>query len=477
MEITSLYFVLISLVSILIFYLLPDKYRIIYLTILSCGFIATYSYFMLAYIIIYALINYFIGLRIPESKHKIALFRTGVIINLTQLLVLKYASFALDPVFQIFNSNIHISKLAEIIVPIGISYFTLQGIGYLINVKMGWEKPENKFLNFLLYITFYPKFLSGPVERSNHFLPQLKINQSFNEQQVSDGLRIALVGFFKKIAIANQLSPFISETYTNLSSTDGISLWILLILQPIYLYFDFSGYTDIAIGFAKTFGIELLPNFNRPFFSENVTTFWKRFHVSLSSWFNEYIFRQTSFKYRRWGVNASIYAVFLTFTLFGIWHGGGWTFMILGLLQALAINYEFLTKKWRMKLYSKMPDAFRIWFGRLCTYLFYCVSLVFFFSPDLNSVFMYFSKLTDFGGPLSLGPLSTKPLSVIVYIVIFLYLELLQNDFVDTFTKLEKFWSGDKKTSILFRWATYSSIITIIIVVGNKVHQFIYVNF
>ena len=124
---------------------------------------------------------------------------------------MKYASFAIDPIFQIFNSNLHISKLSEIIIPIGISYFTLQGIGYLINVKMGWEKPEKKFLNFLLYITFYPKFLSGPVERSNHFLPQLKITQSFNEQQVSEGLRIALFGFFKKVAIANQLAPYINK--------------------------------------------------------------------------------------------------------------------------------------------------------------------------------------------------------------------------------------------------------------------------
>ncbi len=479
MEITSLYFIILSIVSIFIFYLLNNKYRILYLAILSCSFIASYNYSILIYIIGYALINYFIGIKIPVSKHKIALFRTGIIINLSQLIILKYASFAIDPFFQIINVNFQISALSEIIIPVGISYFTLQGIGYLINVKMGWEKPENKFLSFLLYIIFYPKFLSGPIERSNHFLPQLKVNKIFNEQQVTEGLRIALFGFFKKLAIANSLAPYIQSAYTNLNSNDGYSFWIFFLLQPLYLYFDFSGYTDIAIGLSKTYGIELLPNFNRPFLSENVTTFWKRFHMSLSSWFNDYVFRQTSFKYRRWGIYASTYAVFVTWILFGIWHGAGWNFMILGLLQALAINYEFFTKKIRLRIFSKVPDYLRIWSGRILTYLFYCVALVFFFSPDISSAFVYFSKLTEFSGPsLSLiGPLSMTPFPVILYMAVFLFIELIQNDFTDTFNKLEHFWAGDKRRNRFFRWTTYSFIIAIVYVVGNEAHQFVYVNF
>ena len=130
-----------------------------------------------------------------------------------------------------------------------------------------------------------------------------------------------------------------------------MSLWILLLLVPIYLYFDFSGYTDIAIGFAKVFGIDLLPNFNRPFFSENMTSFWRRFHMSLSLWFNDYIFKQTSFRYRKWGIFASVFAVFITWMLFGIWHGAGWIFMLLGFLQAVAIYYEVFTRKIRFKFF------------------------------------------------------------------------------------------------------------------------------
>ncbi|MGB8491112.1 MAG: MBOAT family O-acyltransferase [Bacteroidales bacterium] len=479
MEITSLKFIILTFLAVFIFYLINNKYRNLYLALLSCGFIATYSISILVYILAYTAVNFFLGLKIPDPKYKIKLFRVGVIFNLLQLVLLKYSSFAVDPIFKLFGLNVHVSALSEILIPVGISYFTLQGIGYLVNVKMGWEKPEKNFPEFLLYFTFFPKFLSGPVERSTHFLPQLKTTKVFNEHQVTDGIRIVLIGLFKKIAIANPLAPFILSAYTNLNSTDGYSFWILFILQPIYLYFDFSGYTDIAIGISRTFGIDLLPNFNRPFLSENVSTFWKRFHMSLSSWFNDYVFRQTSFKYRKWGVYASTYAVFLTWILFGIWHGAGWNFMVLGLLQALAINYEFFTKKFRIKLFAKVPDSLRIWTGRILTYLFYCVALVFFFSPDLKSAFAYFSRLDEFSGvSLSLlGPLSMTPFPVIIYIAVFLMMELLQNDHLNTYNKLEKIWTSERKKSIIFRWVVYSIGITLIFIASNQMHQFVYVNF
>lgn len=477
MEITSIYFGLLSIVAIFIFYLLRHKYRIIYLTFLSCCFIAGFSYYLLIYVIAYSLVNYYIGIKIPLSRFKKKLFRTGIIINLSQLVVLKYASFTLDPIFQIFNSDVNFSGISQIIVPVGVSFFTLQGIGYLINIYMGWEKPEKNFIHFLLYIIFYPRFLSGPIERSNHFLPQLQVIQSFNEQKVTDGLKMALFGVFKKVAIANQLAPFINSCYANLNSADGFSLWILLLIQPLYLYFDFSGYTDIALGFAKTFGIELIPNFNRPFLSENITTFWKRFHISLSSWFNDYVFKQTSFKYRRWGIYASIYAVLVTWVLFGIWHGAGWNFMVLGLLQALAIIYEYFTRKWRISFFSKVPVYFKTWLGRLLTYLFFGGSLVFFFSPNLNSALVLFSKLNKVKGSMLDGIRSEIFLLVLIFIIVFLSIEIIKNDFTNIYNKLEFYWISNKKKYKLLRWALYFGVITILFVFSNEVQQFIYFQF
>lgn len=477
MEIISLKFALSAIASFIVFYLLNPKYRIGFLTVLSCGFIASYNYLLLIYVVIYALINYIIGIKIPGSKHKIALFRTGIILNLSQLILLRYSTFAIDPILQLFHWDIHVSRLSEIIVPIGISYFTLQGIGYLINTKMGWEKPEKNFVHFLLYLIFFPKFLSGPIERSNHFIPQLKKVQVFNEQQVADGLRIALFGFFKKVAIANQIAPFLTGTYSDLSTVDGSSLWIILFLQPLYLYFDFSGYTDIAIGFAKTFGIGLLPNFERPFFSENMTVFWRRFHISLSAWFNDYIFKQTSFKRRKWGIYASVYALLLTWTFFGIWHGAGWNFMMLGFVQALAIIYEFFTKKWRETLFSKIPGYFRLLIGRMFTFMFYGGSLVFFFSPNINTAFTFYAKLFDSRGSIIGVVLKEIPLSAIIFMIVFLSIELVQNDFKNIFNKLMNFWLNEKKMNMLFRWVVYSICITILFVLGSNIQEFIYAQF
>lgn len=477
MNIISLEFAIISVASVIIFYLLPGRFRVLFLSALSCVFIALLSYPGLIYVTFYALINYYIGIRIAESHNRLVPYRAGIVFNLLQLVLLRYSSFAIDPVFKVLGSTLQASVLSEIILPIGISYFTLQGIGYLINIKMGWEKPERNFMDFFLYIVFYPKFLSGPIERSNHFLPQLKVNRRFDEGQTSLGLRIALIGFFKKIAIANQLAPFINETYSNINLADGSSLWLVLILQPVYLYFDFSGYTDIAIGFAKAFGIELLPNFNRPFFSENVTAFWKRFHMSLSLWFNDYIFRQTSFRRRKWGIFASTYAVFVTFTLFGIWHGAGWNFMILGLLQALAINYEFFTRRFRLKMFSHTGDTFRVWAGRTTTYLFYAISLVFFFSRDIQSTWLFFTKLFSYGNPLPEIIIQKIPFSSIAFIIILLFAEYIQNDNRKLKVKSDLLWSGKNKQQIILRWLIYAFALTVILVLGNRAQQFIYTQF
>ena len=470
MEIASLKFAVLALLSVFGFYLIKPKYRIVFLALLSCGFIATYSYNLLIYVLFYALINFSLGKKIPGSNCKKFLFRAGIVFNLAQLIILKYSSFAIDPFFQILGSNIKVAKIAEVIIPVGISFFTLQGIGYLVNIKMGWEQPEKKFLHFLLYIIFYPKFLSGPIERSKHFLQQLKTIHSFNEKQVTDGLRIALIGLFKKIVIANELGVIVSSTYSDLNSYGGLSLWIVVLIQPLYLYFDFSGYTDIAIGFAKTFGIELLPNFNKPFLSENVTTLWRRMHMSLSLWFNDYVFKQISFRYRKWGKYAPVFAVFVTFTLFGIWHGAGWNYMALGFTQALAINYEFFTKRSRVAIFSKLPDFFRIWIGRLSTYLFFGITHIFFFSSDIKTSFNFFARLTSSDIRLPKEFIPETVILAIIFSIVFLIMEVISSDFSTFNSKLEEYWRNHRFFRISFY---YVMAVAILIFIGDQA-TFIY---
>lgn len=476
MSITSLNYLITIIVTTGVFHLLKPKHRNIYLVILSCGFIATYTITGLIYVIFFTLFNYLVGIKLNQTKSVKTVFHVGIAINLLQLVLLRYADFLIDPLIAPFTGNVNISKIAEIIVPVGISYFTLQGIGYLINVKMSWEKPERNFIDFLLYIIFFPKFLSGPIERSNHFLPQLKDKYLFDSDGITSGFRLILLGLFKKIAIANALAPYIVNTYSGIENVASTSAWVILLLQPLYLYFDFSGYTDIAIGTGRLFGIELLPNFNRPFFSRNMTNFWKRFHISLSSWFNDYIFRQTSFNLRRWGIYASITGLLVTWILFGIWHGAGWTFMLLGCLQALAIIYEFFSKKWRAKLFSKLPDKLGLWIGRFFTYLFFCVALVFFFAPDLKAVLGFFDKLINFEAYISFDGISALPFMLFVYIPIFLVVELFQEDYYKAYNKIEALWLAENNKRYI-RWTLYSLMITILIIEGFKTQQFVYANF
>lgn len=453
-------FALLAITSVFIHYLLPSKFRVGYLVLLSCSFCATYNLYLPVYIAIYAGVNFTIGQKLPSYGNNTALFRFGIFLNLTQLIFIRYASFAIDPIMGLFSAGVKVSELSGIIMPIGISYYTLQGIGYLTNVKMGWEKPEKNFLRFFLFIIFFPKFLSGPIERSNLFLPQLALNREFNSSSLSDGLRLALQGFFKKIIIANHLSNSISQLYSCTDDYMGYQIIALILVQPLYLYFDFSGYTDIAIGFARAFGINLTPNFNRPFLSENMTTFWRRFHISLSSWFNDYIFKQTSFRLRRLKGNATVIAVFLTWILFGIWHGAGWNFMVLGFLQALVIYYEFRTKKFRNSLFSLIPGYTRQLAGRMFTYSFYALSLTFFFAPDLSSALRVFSEIAS---PLEIqkASLLNEPLLFgLTFVVIFLLYEILQNDFNSVHSKIHLLWVNNKFVRMIVYYSALFLILT-----------------
>ena len=462
MEIISVPFALSALSAVIVYYLIRPGCRVWFLVLISAAFIAGYNYLLLGYLLLFALANYLLGIGVASTKYKKSLYRTGIVFNLLQITLLKYASFAVDPLFEFFGTEFRPSGIGNLIIPLGISYFTLQGIGYLINVKMNWEKPERNFLNFFLYLTFFPRFLSGPIDRSNLFLPQLRTPVGFSLNGITDGLKTALGGFFKKLVIANQIGQIINATYADIGSYASGDLWIIFLLQPLYLYFDFSGYTDIAIGFAKMLGLDIPPNFNRPFLAGNVTSFWKRFHMSLSSWFNDYVFKQTSFKYRRWGKNASVFAVFVTFILFGIWHGAGWNFMLLGLIQAIAINYEYFTKPFRVRLFSRTPLIIQKLTGRLLTYLFFALSLVFFFSGNIDNAFEFISLLAGSHGGWATYYFSTLLLIALTSSIAILAFEWISEDHPNLADGLHRFWSRHTAVRLIAYYCMLFMVLTLI---------------
>jgi alginate O-acetyltransferase complex protein AlgI len=398
MAFPSLIFLVFFCITFLSYYYIPQKYRWIQLLLASAFFIGYASIGFLAYSIGFALFNFYIGKAIAQQitpKAKKNYYRIGLWINILQICFFKYTNFIIENINAAFSFHEHTCKIPyiDIIVPLGISFYTFQTIGYLINIYKGIEKPEKHVGIFVLSVLFFAKFVSGPVERTKTFLPQFHLEVTFNYTRIIQGLQQALWGLFKKVVVADGFAKLITNTYNDTSSYSGSILWFVIVLQVVYLYCDFSGYTDIALGISKTLGFNLTPNFDRPFFATNVSTFWRRWHMSLSNWCNDYIFKQTMFNRRKWGNWAAVYAAFLTFFVVGIWHGARWTFVILGLLQATAISYEFFFKRQRLQWGQKIPLWINNFSSRILTYIFFCFSIVFFFAPDFHSAKTLYSHL------------------------------------------------------------------------------------
>lgn len=401
MEFSSVEFLAFLIITLFLSYLVRPSYRWIILLVASAVFIYSFSLSFLIFTICFALFNYAAGLAVSRSTKpllKTFLYQASIVINIGLLVFYKYTNFLIDNILALTgrSSLVTDGPYLKLIIPLGISFFTFQSIGYIIDVKRGTRPAETNPGKFLLFILYFPKFISGPVERTGTLLPQLNKDINWSEQQFYDGLLQMLWGFFKTIVISDRLAFFVNSVNGDITGSSGGILILNFFVQFFYLYFNFSGYTDIVLGISKMFGINLINNFSRPIFATSVTEYWKRWHISLTTWCNDYIFKRVILKRIKWGKWASVYAVFLTFIIIGIWHGASWNFVILGLLQGIAINYEFFTKKSRLKVSSRIPVWLNLSLSRIFTLIFISVSHVFFFTKDLNEAMLYFSGM--FGG-------------------------------------------------------------------------------
>jgi len=394
----SFYYYIFLLVVFIIYYLVNTKIKWFVLFIASLFFIGTIAPNLILFTLLFTILNYFLGIAIKNVEKKSlrkTIFWLGISADIGILSFYKYINFLFE------NINILLSLLPSqpvipylsIIIPVGISYYTFQALGYIIRINRGAEKAEKNFIVFATYLTFFPKFLSGPVERSNHFFPQSQSKIEFNAENVSAGLRLFLWGMFKKVVIGNNLAGPVTMVYSDVHQYTGVPLLVVMVIQTIHLYCDFSGYTDMALGSAKIFGINLVDNFNRPFFAKNVGEFWRRWHISLSSWCNDFIFSPFIVKYRKMGNTAAIIGIFLSFFVIGIWHGANWTFVVLGILQGIAISYEFYTKRKRLQIAAKLPQKFVVIASRLITFSFFCLTLIFFNAHSIQDAWYYISHL------------------------------------------------------------------------------------
>lgn len=293
----------------------------------------------------------------------------NIIINLLILSVFKYFNFFVASFCKLFGLS---NTLAiNILLPIGISFYTFQALSYSIDVYRKQIKPTKDVVAFFAYVSFFPQLVAGPIERASHLLPQFEKSRQFKYEEAVEGLRLVLWGMFKKIVIADNCAIFVNQTWNNYDTQHGSTLLIAAVFFAFQIYGDFSGYSDIAIGTARLLGIQLMNNFNLPYFSKTIGEFWRRWHISLSSWLRDYVYIPLGGS--RMGETRTITNLLIVFILCGLWHGAAWTFVLWGLYHGLGVVFN---------RHIKVESSIFVFF-------FVVIGLILFRAPDVMSAWGY----------------------------------------------------------------------------------------
>jgi len=358
----------------------------------SLVFYASWDYRFLGLLTISILLDYFSGLKIAQindKKVKKVWLSLSIFFNLGFLALFKYYNFFITSFTETLSkfgveSNFSILK---IILPIGISFYTFHGLSYVIDVYKNKIKPEKNLINYALFVSYFPLLVAGPIERATHLLPQIKAKRIFCSQKAAEGIKQIVWGFFKKVVVADNCAFFVNQIFDNHQSFSAAELWLGAILFSFQIYGDFSGYSDIAIGVSKLFGIDLITNFKFPYFADSLKTFWQRWHVSLTSWFRDYLYRPLGGSFgSSWN---SIRNVFLVFLISGFWHGAKFTFLIYGIIHFVLYELENYNN-------HKTENTYYRFIKILKTFLLVTISRIFFRAETLTIGFDYFVHLFDF---------------------------------------------------------------------------------
>ncbi|MEO6707753.1 MAG: MBOAT family O-acyltransferase [Ginsengibacter sp.] len=419
--------------------------------------------------------NYFIGIqiqRVESKRKKLRFLQVSLFINLGTLIFFKYWDFAIENLFGflgLFHLNNPIPILA-IALPLGLSYYIFQTIGYITDIYRGTIKAEKDFSRFSLFTLFFPKLLVGPIERANRFLPQLEEKIYFHKENIIEGGKRIAWGLFKKLVVADRISIYQAAVMANYHEQSGTTLLFATVLYTFQVYADFSGYTDIALGTARLFGFNLMENFKRPLLAKNIGDFWRRWHISLSSWVNDYIFNPLALNHREWGKWAVFYALIISFTVIGIWHGASWNYVIFGLLHAVALIYEAITKKVRKKISKKIHPAIYNNLSIILTFLYVSFSLIIFRSATFSEAMSFLNGLFSNPGNLFFDSPSTLLFMLAGCGIIMIY--DIQEEF-----KIGRFSSFSNKSWVV-QQVSYALLIIYILLAGVfDGGQFIYFSF
>jgi len=377
------------------------KWQNLLLLCASYYFYASWDYRFLFLLIFSTVLDYGTGIMMEKSNtltKRRFWFWTSVIINLGFLAVFKYYNFFITSFEQALSQlgiSINVWTL-KVILPVGISFYTFHGLSYVIDIYKDKIKAERNFVDYSLFVSYFPLLVAGPIERATHLLPQIKQKRSFKSDDAIKGIELIVWGFFKKVVIADTLSIIVNQVYTDSEHYGSEALMIGAIGFSFQIYCDFSGYSDIAIGTSKLLGIDLIQNFNFPYLSRNIAEFWRRWHISLSTWFRDYLYIPLGGS--KVSKLLSVRNVFIIFLVSGIWHGANWTFLTWGAIHAIFFIPSFLigsNRKYKEDIVhpNKLLPSFRDIFQIMITFFFVTVAWVFFRAETLTQAFQYISSI------------------------------------------------------------------------------------
>lgn len=464
MSFISLEFVLLFLLCFTLYHFVSDKGRKFVLLAASGVFIGYFNPAFLVTALVISLFTYGAAILVEQAREK----------ERGPRLIYWSSIFCLVLCWIGFRYADKLTGIAGFIFPLGMSFYTFQAIGYLTEVYWEEEKAERNPIDFLLYMLLFMKFLSGPIERSADLLPQVRRLSPASYSMMTYGLKLIVVGLMKKLVLADHMAPYIDNVFNSMYTASGVQLLMVCILYPIELYADFSGYTDMAIGIGMLFGLKLSPNFAHPFAAQTTAEFWRRWHISLSSWVRDYLFLPLSSFTRRWGQWGVTASLMVTFIALGIWHGAGWTFAVYGFIQGLVIVWELRTEKIRNKIKKHIGKRLFAALSILRTYLIFAVSLVFFKAQSVSDA-LYFLRNISFQTHASWKEINIGMSDHICIVAgSALLLTLLYDFFMSKGDLLLRF----ENRPALVRWTVYYLIVFAVFTYGKfGTENFIYLQF
>ncbi|MDF9799967.1 alginate O-acetyltransferase complex protein AlgI [Catalinimonas alkaloidigena] len=471
--------IFLPIVFILYWFITSKSLRLqnVLLLVASYLFYGWWDWRFLSLIAFSTLVDFTVGIALEKQKDHFkrkALLWTSILVNLGFLGVFKYYNFFLDSLYDVVP-GLQVAlgfNTLDIILPVGISFYTFQTMSYTIDIYKEKLKPTRNFIVFATFVSFFPQLVAGPIERATHLLPQFLKVRTFDYAKAVDGMRQILWGLFKKIVIADNCATYANLIFNNSAEYSGSTLLLGAFFFAFQIYCDFSGYSDIAIGVSRLFGFDLMRNFAFPYFSKDIAEFWRRWHISLSTWFRDYLYIPLGGS--RGGTPMKIRNTFAIFIVSGLWHGANWTFIVWGALNAIYFLPLLLTDKNRknMKIAAQgnyLPTV-KEFFNILLTFLLTLLAWVFFRAEDITHAWAYLSGIFS-PSLFSLPASEVSPKTVIGLVMIFIVVEWLGREEQYAIADLGSKWKSP------VRYTMYYAIIFALFWFGGQKQEFIYFQF